>query len=113
MVGLGGLTTAALGVIAGPYALLVALAVVAGTIRGNLTLLQATAVTDRWGTTHYGRLSGLLAAPAHTAAALAPFAGAALAAPLGGYPALFVLLAALSAVAAVTSLGSRPPRLPT
>ncbi|MFI8340926.1 MFS transporter [Streptomyces sp. NPDC085639] len=112
LVGLGGLTTAALGAIAGPYALLVALAVVAGTVRGNLTLLQATAVTDRWGTTHYGRLSGLLAAPAHTAAALAPFAGAALAAPLGGYPALFVLLAALSAVAALTSLGTRPSRLP-
>ncbi|WP_371582410.1 MFS transporter [Streptomyces sp. NBC_01314] len=111
LVGLGGLTTAALAVTAGPYVLLVGLAVIAGTVRGNLTLLQATAVTDRWGTTHYGRLSGLLTAPAHAAAALAPFAGAALAAPLGGYPALFALLAALSTVAAVTSLRSSPPRL--
>lgn len=76
-------------------------------IRGNLTLLQATAVTDRWGTTHYGRLSGLLGAPAHAAAALAPFAGAVLAGPLGGYPALFVLLAGLSIIAAVTALGTR------
>ncbi|WP_037808653.1 MFS transporter [Streptomyces sp. NRRL F-2580] len=112
LVGLGGLTTAALAVTAGPYALLVALAVVAGTVRGNLTLLQATAVTDRWGTTHYGRLSGLLAAPAHTAAALAPFAGTALAAPLGGYPALFVLLAAVSALAAVAAFGAQPYRPP-
>lgn len=52
----------------------------AGMVRGNRTVFQATAATDRWGTTHYGRLSGLLAAPATTAAALAPFAGAALAA---------------------------------
>ena len=63
LIALGGLTTAALAVIPGPYALLVALSVAAGMVRGNLTLLQATAVTDRWGTTHYGRLSGLLAAP--------------------------------------------------
>lgn len=34
----------------------------AGMVRGKLTLLQATAITDRWGTTHYGRLSGVLAA---------------------------------------------------
>lgn len=25
----------------------------AGVVRGNLTRLQATAVSDRWGTTHY------------------------------------------------------------
>src|SRR4051812_40651274 len=49
-------------------------------------------ITDRWGTTHYGRLSGLLAATATTAAAMASFAGAVLAAPLGGYSHLFVLL---------------------
>ncbi|WP_432124425.1 MFS transporter [Streptomyces sp. C10-9-1] len=107
LIALGALTTAALAAVAGPYALLVAVSVLAGVIRGNLTLLQATAVTDRWGTTHYGRLSGLLGAPAHAAAALAPFAGAALAGPLGGYPALFALLAALAVTAAVTALGAR------
>ncbi|MFI8391834.1 hypothetical protein [Streptomyces sp. NPDC085540] len=74
---------------------------------GNLTLLQTTAITDLWGTTHYGRLSGLLGPPAHAAAALAPFAGALPAGPLGGYPALFAPLAALSAAAAVTALGAR------
>ncbi|WEH19740.1 MFS transporter [Streptomyces sp. VNUA24] len=108
LVGLGGLTTAALALFPGPYPLLVALSVLAGVIRGNLTLLQATAVTDRWGITHYGRLSGLLAAPAHTAAALAPFAGTLIAGPLGGYPALFAVLTALSAAAAITALGTRP-----
>ncbi|MFH9292751.1 MFS transporter [Streptomyces sp. NPDC017520] len=106
LVALGALTTAALALTPGPYALLVALSVAAGTVRGNLTLLQATAVTDRWGTTHYGRLSGLLAAPTTTAAAIAPFAGAVLAAPLGGYPQLFIALAAVSTAACITALKS-------
>lgn len=110
LIGLGGLTTAALATVAGPYPLLIAVSVLAGVVRGNLTLLQATAVTDRWGSAHYGRLSGLLGAPGHVAAALAPFAGAMLAGPLGGYPALFALLSALSVIAAVTALGTRPPR---
>lgn len=102
----GGVTTAALAVVPGPMALLIALAIAAGMVRGNLTLLQATAVTDRWDTTHYGRLSALLIAPATIAAALAPFAGAALAPLLGGYPQLFLLLAALSGVAALLALGT-------
>lgn len=84
LIALGGLTTAAFAAAPGPYALIIAVSVAAGMVRGNLTLLQATAITDRWGTTHYGRLSGLLAAPATTAAALAPFASAALAIPLDG-----------------------------
>ncbi|MGC2998660.1 MFS transporter [Streptomyces sp. G35A] len=100
LIALGGLTTAAFAAAPGPYALLISVSVMAGMVRGNLTLLQATAITDRWGTAHYGRLSGLLAAPATTAAALAPFAGAALAVPLGGYGPLFCLLAAVSVGAA-------------
>lgn len=107
---LGGGTTAALGLVSGPVPLLIVLAIVAGMVRGNLTLLQATAVTDRWGTTDYGRLSGLLAAPATVAAALAPFAGAALAGSLGGYPVLFTLLALTSAAAALLALGGTPPK---
>ncbi|MEU0139420.1 MFS transporter [Streptomyces albidoflavus] len=101
LIACGGLTTAAYAAVPGPYALLIAVSVVAGMVRGNLTLLQATAVTDRWGTAHYGRLSGLLAAPAHTAAALAPFAGAVLAVPLGGYGPLFFFLTAVSMAAAL------------
>ncbi|MFI8221326.1 MFS transporter [Streptomyces sp. NPDC085932] len=101
LIALGALTTVAFAAAAGPYALLIAVSIVAGMVRGNLTLLQATAIIDRWGTTHYGRLSGLLAAPATTAAALAPFAGAALAVPLGGYEPLFFLLATISLAAAL------------
>ncbi|MCX4657510.1 MFS transporter [Streptomyces microflavus] len=101
LIALGAITTAALAAVPGPYALIIAMSITAGMVRGNLTLLQATAITDRWGTTHYGRLSGLLTAPAHTATALAPFAGAALAMPLGGYEPLFLLLTAISLTAAL------------
>ncbi|MCM8549185.1 MFS transporter [Streptomyces sp. STCH 565 A] len=108
LIALGGLTTAAFAAVSSPYALLVAVSIAAGMVRGNLTLLQATAVTDRWGTTRYGRLSGLLAAPATTAAAIAPFAGAVLAAPLGGYSHLFVLLALTSLAAALIAAWTTP-----
>ncbi|MEU9418340.1 MFS transporter [Streptomyces sp. NPDC048272] len=107
LIAAGGATTAALALVSGPLPLLALVAVLAGTVRGNLTLLQATAVTDRWGTTHYGRLSGLLSAPASIAAALAPFAGAALAGILG-YPIWFLVLTVLSLAAATTSLGAAP-----
>ncbi|MFD8304987.1 MFS transporter [Streptomyces sp. NPDC059690] len=106
---LGGTTTAALATVSGPFPLLLGIAIAAGMVRGNLTLLQATAVTDRWGTSQYGRLSGLLAAPATIASALAPFAGAALAGPLGGYPHLFALLALVSVLGALAALAATPP----
>lgn len=104
----GAATTAALAGTPGPYPLLLLLSIVAGMVRGNLTLLQATAVTDRWGTTEYGRLSGILAAPVTAAGALAPFAGAALAVQLGGYSSLFVLLAVASLLAAGLGALSSP-----
>ena len=94
-------TIVLLGLLPGPFLALIVASMLAGATRGIVTLLQATAVTDRWGATHYGRLNGLLSAPSTFAAALAPWAGAALAGPLGGYPAVFVLLGALAAVAAV------------
>ncbi len=110
LIAAGGATTTALALVPGPIPLLILLAVLAGVVRGNLTLLHATAVTDRWGTADYGRLSGLLTAPATVLAALAPWAGAALAGPLGGYPRLFAALAALSVVAAALALASGRPR---
>ncbi|MER7176144.1 MFS transporter [Streptomyces mesophilus] len=115
LIAAGGATTGALGLVPGPVPLLIVLAVAAGMVRGNLTLLQATAVADRWGTGSYGRLSALLAAPATLAAALAPWAGASLATALGGHAALFVLLAAASAAAALlaaAAVTSRPRPVP-
>ncbi|MEV7144514.1 MFS transporter [Streptomyces tauricus] len=108
LISLGGATTAAFALVPGPYPLLAVLAVIAGTVRGNLTLLQATAVTDRWGANRYGRLSGILAAPMTTASALAPFAGTALAVPLGGYPSLFIVLTLVSATAALVAWHTTP-----
>jgi MFS family permease len=103
-------TTALLAAVPGPAALLIAAAMLAGAARGVATLLQATAVTDRWGAAHYGRLGGILSAPVMLATALAPWAGAALAALLGGYPAVFVLLAGVAALAAVLAIESVPHR---
>ncbi|MFD9240506.1 MFS transporter [Streptomyces sp. NPDC059556] len=111
LIALGALTTAALAVTPGPYGLVIAVSIAAGMVRGNLTLLQATAITDRWGTRHYGRLSALLSAPAMTASALAPFAAATLALTLGGYPELFGVLAGIgvasATVATATSVRGR------
>ncbi|MFI9119705.1 MFS transporter [Streptomyces bikiniensis] len=106
LIALGAMTTAVFAAVPGPYTLLIAVSVAAGVVRGNLTLLQATAVTDRWGTAHYGRLSGILSAPATTASALAPFAAALLAPPLGGTPHLFGLLAVLALAAALVAAGT-------
>jgi MFS family permease len=106
-------TTLLLGLIPGPADALVAAAVLAGVVRGIFTLTQATAISDRWGTAHYGRLSGLLHAPLTVTAAVAPWAAIALAGPLGGYPAVFTLLAAVGLVAAAISLKSVPSRRDT
>ncbi|MEV8031484.1 MFS transporter [Streptomyces sp. NPDC086182] len=103
LMALGGAATVALALTSGPYALIVALSLTAGMVRGNLTLLQATAVTDRWGAADYGRLSGILGAPVTAASAVAPFASAVLAGPVGGYAPLFLALASLAFVASVLS----------
>ncbi|MBJ7451239.1 MAG: MFS transporter [Blastococcus sp.] len=89
-----------LGVVPGPVPLLVVLAVLAGAVRGAATLLQATIVADRWGSDRYGALSGWFAAPITAAAALAPWAGTALAEAVGSYAATFAGLAVLVAAAA-------------
>ncbi|NUR14905.1 MAG: MFS transporter [Dermatophilaceae bacterium] len=103
----GGATTALLAFLAGPIWLLTVVAMAAGMVRGNLTLLQATAVTDRWGTSSYGRLTAVLAAPVTIAGALAPWAVASLSGPLGGYANAFWLLAVLSLSAA--AIAARVP----
>ncbi|WP_197375249.1 MFS transporter [Mycolicibacterium baixiangningiae] len=90
------------------YAALVAVAIGAGVMRGIMTLLQATAVTERWGSTHYGHLSGFLSAPIMIATAVGPFVGAALASVLGGYAAMFVVLGAIAAAGALLAMATTP-----
>ncbi|PRC48486.1 MFS transporter, partial [Mycobacterium sp. ITM-2017-0098] len=100
-------TTALLGAFS-TYAALVAVAIGAGVMRGIMTLLQATAVTERWGSTHYGQLSGILAAPIMISTAVGPFVGAALASILGGYAEMFIALGATAAAGALMAVATRP-----
>jgi hypothetical protein len=103
-----GATVLLLGLVPGPAALLIALTVVVGAVRGLLTLLQATAVSDRWGVRHYAALSGVLGVAVTGAMAMAPWGAAATASLLGGYPASLAVFAALCAVAAVLGWSSIP-----
>lgn len=91
-------------------AALIAAAIVAGIARGLLTLVQATAITDRWGVAHYGRLTGLLSAPVTITIALGPWAGAAMADALGSYANAFLGIAALGLLSVAAGLFSVPRR---
>lgn len=97
----GGAVVVVLGLVPGPAGLLLALAVLAGALRGALTLVQATAVAERWGTTAFGRVNGLFGAPIMAVIALAPGAGALLAGALGGFPTAALVLGAGAVVAGV------------
>jgi MFS family permease len=108
----GAVTTVALALLPGPASLLIVGAVLAGCARGIFTLLSATAVSDRWGIHHYGRLNGLLSAPMTLAIAVAPAAGAGLAALVNGYPEMFLILAAAGVLATLLAAAVTPARLP-
>ncbi|EFL30505.1 major facilitator transporter [Streptomyces viridochromogenes DSM 40736] len=101
-----------LAIVPGPAPLLCAAAMAAGAVRGMFTLLQATAVSDRWGVRSYATLNAFATAPAGTALAVAPAAGALLAAGLSSYPGAFLVLAALvaagAALAAMSPAGMSP-----
>ncbi|MBW0102087.1 MFS transporter [Pseudonocardia sp. KRD291] len=101
-------TTLLLAVLPGPPWALIVAAMLAGAARGVFTLLQATALSDRWHPRFYGRLNGLISAPSMLAVAVSPWAGSALAELLGGYPPVFILLAGAAVVATVLALGSVP-----
>ncbi|MGJ9421535.1 MFS transporter [Aeromicrobium sp. CF3.5] len=89
-------------------AVLLAASVVVGVARGIFTLIQATAVSDRWGTARFGHLNGILSAPVLLASAVAPFAGAALADSAGQQQAFVVLaVIALMAVGPALLTGTR------
>lgn len=102
--------TGMLAVLPGPLALLTIVAILVGVARGAYTLIQATAVSDRWGTADFGRVNGVLSAPILVAMAIAPFGGAALADLLGSQARSFVALAAIAGVGAALFLGTAPRR---
>ncbi|MCW2620656.1 MAG: putative Permease of the major facilitator superfamily 1 [Frankiales bacterium] len=108
------LSLALLGLVTGPTALLVVVAVLVGAVRGASTLLQATIVADLWGSQRYGSVAGWFSAPITAAAAVAPWGATAMAGLLdGGYPQVMLVLAlsvlASAAVAAVVLRGARTP----
>jgi MFS family permease len=96
-------TIALLGLLTSASVLIIA-SIGAGMTRGLLTLVQATAVSDRWGTTHYGRLTGLLSAPVTVSIALAPGAGAVIADLTGGYGPAFMVIAVIGIVGAALTV---------
>jgi MFS family permease len=101
-------TTAALALAPASGGLLIVIGMALGLARGVYTLVQATAVTDRWGPASYGLLNGILTAPALVAAAAAPFAGAVLADLLGSWADAFLALAGIAALAAVLMAYATP-----
>jgi MFS family permease len=93
---------ALLGLVTGPVALLVGVAVLVGAVRGASTLVQATIVADLWGHDGYGAVTGWFSAPITAAAAVAPWGATALAGSLpGGHPAAMLVLAGALAGTAV------------
>lgn len=107
----GAATIAAVGLLPGPAAALVAASIVLGIARGAFTLVQSTAVSDRWGIASFGTLYGILNAPTTIAMAVAPWAGSAIAAAVGSYPAMFTVLTAIAGAAAVVAAGTAVPAM--
>src|SRR5690625_2307129 len=92
---IGAMSLLTLALVPGPSWLLIVVAVLAGAVRGCHTLLQATAVSDRWGTKNFGTINAVFTAPMTFVGAFAPVAGPALASLLGGYPAMAIVMAVL------------------
>lgn len=105
--GLVALATIAFAQTHSSFALVAAISFAGGMARGTFTLVQATAVSDRWGSRGYGARNGVLSGVTMAASALAPWAGSMLADQVGSYAAAFWLLAAGMVAAAC---GTRPTR---
>ena len=82
----------------GPPWLLLAIGVAAGAARGAQTLVQGSAVADRWGTRNYGSINGVFAAPITAVAALGPSLGPIVANGVGGYETMALVMAGVALV---------------
>lgn len=110
--GLLAVSTAALAIELTHAGWLILIAMAAGAGRGVSTLLKATAVTDRWGTRAYGRLSGVFNAPVMFGIAVAPALGAWLAEVTGSWEAMYLVLTALGGLAVLALIFSVPGQRP-
>ena len=93
--------------------IVVTVAVIFGAARGIFTLLEATAISDRWGTRNFGTLYGLYSAPSTIAMAATPWVGAIIATWLGGFHPLFYAMATVLLVAGIAAIATIPRRPPT
>lgn len=96
--GLSAITLGLLALVPGPPWLLILVGIAAGAVRGAQTLVQGSAVADRWGTRNYGALNGAFAAPITAVTAVGPALGPVLAAATGSYAAMGLVAAALALV---------------
>src|SRR5690606_35130710 len=76
---------ALLAVVPGPPWLLIGIGAAAGSVRGAQTLVQGSAVADRWGARNYGSINGVFAAPVTVITALGPALGPVLVVATGSY----------------------------
>jgi len=105
-------TTTLLALLSGAALAFFAVSALFGASRGVFTLIQATAVSDRWGTVGFGHLNGIMSTPVMLATAAAPWVGSALAAAVGSYSTGFLVLAGLAAVAVVLTTWTVPRAQP-
>jgi MFS family permease len=103
-------STVAFAEIHSPWLLVALVSFAGGIARGMFTLVQATAISDRWGPRAFGARNGVLSGWTMGASALAPWAGSYLADQVGGYAQAYWLLAAgmlLAAAGIVPEAASR------
>ena len=106
LIATSGLAVVLLGLMAlvpGPPWLLIVIGMAAGAVRGAQTLVQGSAVADRWGTRNYGSINGVFAAPISAVSALGPALGPVVAAGLGGYEAMALVMAGVAVVAVISA----------
>lgn len=85
---------------------LVVVAIIAGAIRGAQTLVQANAVSDRWGSRNYGAINGVFSAPLTVLVALTPALGPLIADAVGSFAVMTAILAGVAALGALLARGS-------
>ncbi len=96
--GLSVVFLALLALVPGPPWLLIVIGIAAGAVRGAQTLVQGSAVADRWGVRNYGSINGVFAAPITLISAVGPALGPLLAAATGSYTAMALSAVMLAAV---------------
>lgn len=96
--GLSVVLLALLALVPGPPWLAISIGVAVGAARGAQTLVQGSAVADRWGTASYGAINGVFAAPLTLVGAIGPALGPLLAVATGSYSAMALIAVGLAAV---------------